>query len=232
MRQISPGITWMLGQGFDSNVYVIESENQSLLIDSGLGDRIKHGFGASSNSLDILRTVIKEKEIKRVFLTHGHIDHVGGIMTLQSELNVEIIAFEIEAKYLQAGNNIYIDPILGSKCSPISVSQKVGKKDIIEVGNFSFEVIHTPGHTHGSVSLWESNYQILVSGDTVFPQGSFGRTDLPSGSSKELIESLAILSKLDVKILLPGHMDPLISPTDSVSKSIKRSYRIAREMLF
>ena len=89
----------------------------------------------------------------------------------------------------------------------------------------------TPGHTHGSCSLWESDKKILISGDTVFPQGSFGRTDLRTGNSNDLISSLNRLSKLEVKILLPGHMPPIISPSKSTTNSIKESLQNARMML-
>ena len=232
MRQILKDVTWLLGQGMDCNVFLFESEGESLLIDSGLGKRGSLSFSIQKNSSNDLEQVLIEKNVTQVLLTHSHIDHVGGVMDLQSRLELEIIASKIESKHLKSGDSAFIEPFLGSKCSPIKISKEVTGGSVIQVGTFSFVVLHTPGHTYGSISLWDKEKQILVSGDTVFPQGSFGRTDLLSGSSKDLISSLKQLSELDAKILLPGHMPPLISASDSTKNSIKRSYKIAREMLF
>ncbi|MHA2074410.1 MAG: MBL fold metallo-hydrolase, partial [Candidatus Hodarchaeales archaeon] len=218
-------------QGLDCNAFIIESEGQSILIDSGLGGGMTQTFGVQKNSVGDLEQIIKQKKINRVFLTHGHIDHVGGTMALQSKLNLEVITSKIEAQHLKVGDSSYIEPFLGSKCKPLKISHEVYEGDILEIGGFSFEVLLTPGHTHGSVSLWDNSNQILISGDTVFPQGSFGRTDLRTGNSKDLISSLMRLSKLNAKILLPGHMPPLVSSSDSTANSIKESLQNARMML-
>lgn len=231
MKEIMTGITWLLGQGLDCNVFIIESNNNSLLIDSGLGGEMTQSFGFHKNSVNELKKAINLKNVKQVFVTHGHIDHVGGVMTLQSKLDLEVITSEIEAQHLKVGDSSYIEPFLGSKCPSVTVSREVNEGTFLDVGDFSFMVLHTPGHTHGSVSLWDEQNQILISGDTVFPQGSFGRTDLRTGDSKDLIASLERLSNLNVKILLPGHMPPLISSSDSTMKSIKESLQNARMML-
>ena len=231
MKEIIKGITWLLGQGLDCNVFIIESKDEKLMIDSGLGGGVISAFGTNVNSSKILNKVIIEKKIENIFLTHSHIDHVGGVLSLQDKYNFNIITSEIEAQHLETGDSAYIEPFLGSKCPPLKVSKKLKEGAILEVGDFSFEVLLTPGHTHGSCSLWESNKKILISGDTVFPQGSFGRTDLRTGNSKDLISSLNRLSKLEVKILLPGHMPPIISLSKSTTNSIKESLQNARMML-
>ncbi|UCE12845.1 MAG: MBL fold metallo-hydrolase [Candidatus Heimdallarchaeota archaeon] len=231
MKQIFKGITWLLGQGLDCNVFIIESEGKSLMIDSGLGGRMTISFGGQNKSIDILEKAITSKNISQIFLTHGHIDHVGGIMDLQSKLDLEVITSKIEAQHLKKGDSSYIEPFMGSKCSPIDISQEVFEGDVLQIGNFSFEVYHTPGHTYGSISLWERKKHILISGDTVFPQGSFGRTDLLTGNSKDLVESLKRLSKLEIYALLPGHMPPVVSTSGSPLNSINESFQNARMML-
>ena len=232
MREVIRGITWLLGTGYDCNVYIIESDGNSLLIDSGLGDKQIYGVGLETNSLPLLRKMIKEKNINQVLLTHGHIDHVGGIMALQSDFNFEIITSDIEAKFLVQGKDSYIDPILGSSCDPVKISKTVKENDTIKIGKFIFKVLLTPGHTAGSICLWDEAQNILISGDTVFPQGSFGRTDLPSGNSNQLILSLERLAKLKINVLLPGHMSPQVSDnSDIISSSLQESYRSAKIML-
>ena len=231
MKQILKGITWLLGQGLDCNVFIIESKGKSLMIDSGLGGRMTISFGGHNKSTTILENAIISKKISQILLTHGHIDHVGGIMDLQSKLEVEVIASKIEAQHLKKGDSSYIEPFMGSKCSPVDISQEVFEGDVLQIGDFSLEVLHTPGHTHGSISLWDRKKQILISGDTVFPQGSFGRTDLRTGNSRDLVESLKRLSELNVNVLLPGHMPPVISTSGSPLNSIKESFQNARMML-
>ncbi|MFW9905461.1 MAG: MBL fold metallo-hydrolase [Candidatus Thorarchaeota archaeon] len=227
MKELLRGITWLLGQGLDCNVFIIESKGESLMIDSGLG----LGFGSQKNSTEVLKNAISSKNISQILLTHGHIDHVGGIMALQSEIKLEVIASLIEARHLRAGDSSYIEPFMGSQCSPIEITKEVIEGDVLHVGDFSFQILHTPGHTHGSISLWDETNQILISGDTVFPQGSFGRTDLRTGSSGQMVASLERLSKFDIQVLLPGHMPPVISTSGSPLNLVKQSFQNARMML-
>jgi glyoxylase-like metal-dependent hydrolase (beta-lactamase superfamily II) len=88
---------------------------------------------------------------------------------------------------------------------------KLHDGDSVLAGNRRLEVIHTPGHMPGAICLYERQDKILFSGDTVFPDGGFGRTDLPGGESRKLVESLARLAMLKVDFILPGHMEPVTS---------------------
>lgn len=230
MKEVTPGITWLLGQGFDSNVYIIESNQEILMIDSGAGKLINQRFHAISQSVELLRKVVEKKGITKFCLTHGHIDHIGGLLSLQLDNKWEISASEYEAEQLTSGNNSYLDPILNSVCPPLAVTTLLNEGDVVNVGDFSFEILETPGHTRGSIILYEREKKILISGDTLFPQGSFGRTDLPSGSPRELLDSLKRISDLEIRILLPGHMPPVISATPI--DSAKSSFRNAQSMLF
>ena len=227
MRQVIQGIYWLLGDGLNCNAFLVESKGEKLLIDSGLGNRMSYGMGNQASNSPALKQIIQQYQIDRVLLTHGHLDHSGGIMNLGTGSNIKVVASIIESQYLEKGDCSVISPFFGAGCSPISVSVKLDNGDYVDIGDFTFQVINTPGHTRGSICLWEQSRKILVSGDTVFPQGSFGRTDLPTGSSSELVASLKQLTQLDVKILLPGHMSPLVAADDATARSIRQSYEFA-----
>jgi len=86
-------------------------------------------------------------------------------------------------------------------------------------------VIHTPGHTPGSICLHEVQSKSLFSGDTIFPQGSIGRTDLPGGSPQDIVRSISKIAQLDITTLYPGHG---AVTADNVNEQIKQSLMLAR----
>lgn len=120
-------------------------------------------------------------------LTHNHTDHTKGV---RKEWN----------KVLMHKNDI-------NKNNEYShVPNQTKKIDFNELkwGNFNLKLIETPGHTAGSICLYETNNKILFSGDTIFHNGYVGRTDL-GGNERELAHSLNKLKKIDYKLLCPGH---------------------------
>jgi glyoxylase-like metal-dependent hydrolase (beta-lactamase superfamily II) len=98
---------------------------------------------------------------------------------------------------------------------------KVVEGDIIETPIGAFTVYWTPGHTGGSMCLYNPEHKILISGDTVFPDGYYGRYDGESGSLEATINSLKKLTELDCEIMLPGHGSPVFQDANS---HIKLSY--------
>lgn len=220
-------IIHFLGKGYDSNAYVISSQDESLLVDSGLGNR----FMTGANSIKEIESMVKKFSIKNVYLTHAHIDHVGGIIdliNLSDNYSFNLITHHLEAEFLETGKSNYIDPILGTTCGSVKISRKVQEGEKICVGKYIFDILNTPGHTSGGTCLYEKEHKILISGDTVFPGGSFGRTDLPTGNNGELISSLKRLSKLNVELLLSGHMEPVIGR--QANNQILSSYSNAKSL--
>lgn len=129
---------------------------------------------------------------KAVFLTHGHYDHVGGAEALSA-------AFDGLPVYLHAGDT-KLTPEL---CRGLYYNTFYGEGDTVTVDGLSFRVLHTPGHTPGSVCLQVED--VLLCGDTLFA-GSCGRTDFPGGSWTQMLTSLGRLAALpgDLQVL-PGH---------------------------
>lgn len=193
-------VSLIVGDGLCSNIYVIGKEN-TVIVDTGVGN--------STNSvwpqLEELR--VAPVNVKGVVLTHAHHDHAMGAFIILERANPKVFVHKLETTYI------------ASRFRQNLVTVEDG--DLIETELGPFKVIWTPGHTEGSMCLYNEEDKILFSGDTVFPDGSFGRFDGESGDLKSTIESLKKLSELDVDIMLPGHGSPVL---ENASEHIKRSY--------
>ncbi|MGL5439304.1 MAG: MBL fold metallo-hydrolase [Filifactoraceae bacterium] len=174
------------------NSYVIHEENKSeaLVIDPGLN---------FNNIINYCRE--KELIVKSIVLTHGHYDHILDTQKLKEEYSCDI--------YSHIDEKIILNNADKNLSSAVGVSEEfdadfyVVEGDEITLGNHTFKVLHTPGHTKGGICLYDR--ENLISGDTLF-KGSMGRTDLYSGSESEMMNSLRRLRDLpdDVKVY-PGH---------------------------
>ncbi|WEU40615.1 MAG: MBL fold metallo-hydrolase [Candidatus Odinarchaeum yellowstonii] len=186
---------------YDSNCYII-GEDELIMVDCGTGFNMDYIY----NKMEKLG--LNPNRIVNIILSHVHFDHCGGLNRFLNDYNPEISVFENEAPFLEsADRRMLLLDMFGGSFKPVIVDNLLKDGQIIKVKPYDFKVIHTPGHTMGSICLYEERLKLLISGDTVFAGGSFGRVDLPSGSLSQLSESVKRLSKLDVKYILPGHMN-------------------------
>lgn len=144
-------------------------------------------------------------ELKPVILlnTHGHVDHVGANSDIIEKYAIPLALHKADTGLLQASDYMELSLLLGARSSP-PPDRLLADGDEIAFGRTALRVIHTPGHTPGSVSFVHGG--ILFSGDTLF-SGGVGRTDLPGGSWADLERSLRerVLTLPEETIVLPGH---------------------------
>jgi hydroxyacylglutathione hydrolase len=185
------------GLGMESNAYLIVCEKPTL-IDVGTGARLRE-------TLAEMRELLGKRKLARLVLTHMHFDHTGGAAAMQEETGAEAFAFPPDAKALAEGNGrMTCSGMLGEDQRPLKL-RELKEDEKLECGPLELEVLHTPGHTEGSMCLFDGARGILFSGDTVFGDGGVGRWDLPTGNHSRLLGSLKRLSKLKVEALYPGH---------------------------
>ncbi|WP_022854339.1 MBL fold metallo-hydrolase [Thermodesulfatator atlanticus] len=148
---------------------------------------------------------IKELDLEPVYIlaTHGHGDHVSGAWWLRRKLNIPVAMHEADDEFFRHPMAAQVFAAWGFEPNePADILLKDGQ--IIQVGNISLKVIHTPGHSPGSICFYDG--ERLFTGDTLFV-GAVGRTDLPGGDFNQLIESLRekIVPLPDETIICPGH---------------------------
>ena len=139
--------------------------------------------------------------LKLIISTHGHWDHTGDNAAVAAHTGAEIAVHPLDRHRLE-----HPEPLWAPFDIPPSVpAVELAEGGEIRFGEIRLRVLHTPGHTEGSVCLWSADEGLLFSGDTLFA-GGWGRTDLPGGDPAALVESLVRLLDLEDGVaVLPGH---------------------------
>ncbi|MGC9310376.1 MAG: MBL fold metallo-hydrolase [Candidatus Aenigmatarchaeota archaeon] len=192
--EIAPGILRFGGLGASGNTYLIDGE---VLVDTGLVDdfdRLVSEMKAENVDFSKIGAIVN---------THGHYDHIGGNRDFKRLTGAKICAHRLDAIKIETGKDSCFK-FFSEKPAISPVNCRLDGGDEVVAKNHTFGVIHTPGHTNGSICLYDPKNKVLVSGDTLFA-GSFGRFDLPTGSFGDMKASLEKLRKLDIDLLLPGH---------------------------
>lgn len=191
----------------ECNVYVIDGE---MIVDTGTGKF----FAQMKNEIE---SSIDTSKIKTIVNTHYHFDHTGAGKKFRDWLGAEICIHPKDKDYMENGNTLA--EMFGQRSRITTVDRLLREKNILKTQNFRFEVLHTPGHTPGSICLYDREKKILISGDTIF-EDTFGRTDMPGGSMEDIMRSLKRLSDMKISYLFPGHGGIKFGGVDFVIKQV------------
>lgn len=181
------------------NCYIVQDEEtkETMVIDPG---------GSVDKVLQMLETL--NAKVKYIALTHCHGDHIGGVNELKEKTGGLVLIHRFDEEGLH-NPDISLTNHIGIQKINIEEKSRLDEGDLIHVGNMEFKIIHTPGHTRGSICIYSEKEKMLFAGDTIF-KGSWGRTDVPTSNFEDIINS--ITNKLmplppDV-IIYPGHGRP------------------------
>jgi len=182
-----------------TNCYIIvcEKTGESLIIDPGFFKK---------DSENILNEIAQHRfKVKQILNTHGHVDHISGNGILKKATGASILIHREDAPMLSDPSRNLSYMLGRSVISPMS-DRLVEDGETVKVGDLKFIVIHTPGHTKGSISLFSERERVVFTGDTLFA-GSIGRTDLPSSSFNEIMHSLRekLMGLPNETVVYPGH---------------------------
>ena len=202
------------GRAYDSNIYLIAGTHPAI-IDTGTGRYTKEVLAEIDNKINI-------RDIEAIILTHEHFDHIGGAIPIKkaTENTACIYAIKKTAEHTKQGVSPFAK-LLNLQFKNFSCDQLLDPQKEIVLGDHPYKILPTPGHSKGSVCLYQPELEVLFSGDTVFTDGNVGRTDLPGGSITELMQSIESLTHLNIKSLYPGHGTPINQNGDTI---IQRAY--------
>ena len=183
-----------LGDATNCYIIVDEETRETMVIDpAGEIEKI-------SDMLSILQA-----KVKYIYLTHCHGDHTGAVVDLKNKHGGNVLVHRTESENLN-NPSVTLNYYIGIPDIELDTNSRIDDEDLIHLGNIEFKVIHTPGHTSGSTSLYCEQEKMLFTGDTIF-RGTWGRTDLPTGGIIDIMNSITnkILVLPDDTIIYPGH---------------------------
>lgn len=182
---------------FNQNCIIVSCNktHEAALIDPG------------SDSDSINDKVINSKLIiKKILLTHGHLDHVGAASTLAKKYQAPILGPHLEDKWLIKNLHIQCKIFSINYIPPVTVNNWLSDGNIINIGHENLSVLHCPGHSPGHLAFYSISNKLIFTGDILF-KGAIGRTDLPGGNLNTLLSSIKnkIIPLGMDNTFIPGH---------------------------
>ena len=217
MIEVTEGVYFIQGQDEmipDSHVYLIgmASTKDLTLVDAGLTGKGTYKLQSLTNAgIDLT-------SIKRIIMTHTHLDHIGCLSEIMKEVPAaELWIHTLEAEPIEQGDDrpVYGMEMFKQMCQTqyrlkadafkFKVHRKLQDGETLDIGGMSWDVVHIPGHSMGGIALYHRDKGILIPGDVIYADYAIGRFDLHGADASELKASLMKLAEMNVDVLLPGH---------------------------
>src|ERR1700676_5519364 len=176
------------------SIFGDEQSREALVVDPG------------DNIDDILAILAKHSlRVKTIVITHAHIDHIGGAAKLKAATGAPVVMNALDQE-LYDHLDVQASWLGMEAPARIAIDTAASDGDTLTLGPAEFRVLHTPGHTQGSISLWIPMENKLIAGDTLF-RDSIGRTDLPGGNPRQILRSIEdkLLTLPDDATVIAGH---------------------------
>lgn len=154
---------------------------------------------APPDSLGIIAEQVEQREATPIALviTHAHWDHIGDAAAVRDRYTIPVLAHELDRASIEQPSH---EEIPG-----VTPDRLLADGDVVELGTVRFEVMHTPGHSPGQISLYSAEDGVFLGGDTLFPNG-YGTVEIPGASKEQTVETIRRLTSLpDDTLVLPGH---------------------------
>lgn len=174
----------------ETNCWLVSGDGQRLVVVDPAGEPVR------------LLQIIGERSVEAIVLTHGHFDHIGAVAALAAQTGAPVAVHEADAGAISSADRNG-GRVFGFDVEAPAPDRLLADGDVVKAAGVELAVLHTPGHTPGSICLFGSGH--LFSGDTLF-SGSVGRTDFEGGDPKAMARSIARLAGLpDDTLVHPGH---------------------------
>lgn len=184
------------GDGDPTNCYIVadEKSKEAFIIDPG---------GESEKVIEMIS--ILKVNVKYIILTHCHGDHISGVKEVKEKVGGKILIHRMDAEGL-CNENLSLTYYIGLQNPDMEADSILDDEDKIHLGDIEFDILHTPGHTKGGICIYCPEHKMIFTGDTLF-RGTWGRTDLPTGSFEDIIHSITdkIMILPEDTIIYPGH---------------------------
>ena len=196
------------GEGDPTNCYIVadEKSKEAFIIDPG---------GEPEKVIEMIS--ILKVNVKYIILTHCHGDHISGVKEVKEKVGGKILIHRMDAQGL-CNENLSLTYYIGLQNPDMEADSILDDEDKIHLGDIEFDILHTPGHTKGGICIYCPEHKMIFTGDTLF-RGTWGRTDLPTGSFEDIIHSIT-----DKIMILPE--DTIIYPGHGKSSIVKEEERI------